>query len=76
MDLLLAIVGTLSLAVGFFYVLYRAFETDLLWGLGCLLFAPVAFVFIVLHWDEAKAGALAFVGGIAVLLVGGAIAGA
>ncbi|MEM6327723.1 MAG: hypothetical protein AAF791_11455 [Bacteroidota bacterium] len=76
MGLLLAIVGTLSFTVGFLYVVFRAFETGILWGLGCLLFAPVALVFTVLHWDEAKTGALAFFSGIGVLLVGGAIAGA
>ncbi|MEM8556807.1 MAG: hypothetical protein AAF809_05195 [Bacteroidota bacterium] len=73
MSLALAIVGTLSLAVGCLYMLVRAFEASPLWGIGCLLFGPLLFVFTFLYWDEAKAGFLASAAGLAVLFVGGSL---
>ncbi|MEL6614987.1 MAG: hypothetical protein AAFQ43_04585 [Bacteroidota bacterium] len=74
MSLALAIIGTLALAVGLLYLIVRAFEESTLWGIACLLCGPLVFVFAVLHWDAAKAGLISVVAGIAVLLVGGAVA--
>lgn len=32
----------------------EAFKTSLLWGLGCLLVAPISLLFLVTNWDVAK----------------------
>ncbi|MEM6336315.1 MAG: hypothetical protein AAF752_07090 [Bacteroidota bacterium] len=71
MSLLFAGVGTISMAVGLIYMIVRAFQESLLWGVACILLGPLIFVFAVLYWDEAKAGLIAFAAGLTVLLIGG-----
>lgn len=34
--------------------LIAAFKQSLIWGLGCLLFAPIALIFLFVHWSEAR----------------------
>ena len=50
----LAYFGLFIFILGAIGTLIAAFKTSLLWGLGCLLIAPVSLVFLVLHWDVAK----------------------
>ena len=47
--------GGLGLILGYQLVLlFRAFETSVLWGLGCLCLGIPTLVFIILHWEDAK----------------------
>ena len=65
-----AYLGIALLIIGGIGTLIAAFKTSILWGLGCLLIAPVSLIFLILHWDVAKnpfflqliGFALAFVG--------------
>ena len=50
----LAYFGLFIFILGAIGILITAFKTSLLWGLGCLLIAPVSLIFLVLHWDVAK----------------------
>ncbi len=50
----LAYFGLFIFILGAIGTLIAAFKTSLLWGLGCLLIAPVSWIFLVLHWDVAK----------------------
>jgi hypothetical protein len=34
--------------------LVAAFKTNLFWGLGCILIAPVSILYLVFHWGDAK----------------------
>ncbi|SDU14069.1 hypothetical protein SAMN05216210_2008 [Halopseudomonas salegens] len=43
----IAIIG----ALGF---LIAAFQQSIWWGLGCFFLSPISFVFLVIHWSEAK----------------------
>ena len=52
--LLFVALGLLALVIGGVWALVQAFRESILWGLGCILFSPVALVFLVLHWAEAK----------------------
>ena len=63
MDLL----GYLLLGIGVFIALVYsirfiivAFQTSILWGLGCLLVPPVSLIFLFVHWKEAKLPFLRF----------------
>ena len=46
--------GIALLILGGIGTLLAAFKTSILWGLGCLLIAPVSLIFLILHWDVAK----------------------
>ena len=50
----LAYLGVIVFIIGGIGTLIAAFKTSILWGLGCLLIAPVSLIFLVLHWDVAK----------------------
>lgn len=47
-------VGFGLLVIGGIGLLITAFRVNILWGLAILLIAPVAIIFLVLHWDDGK----------------------
>ena len=47
-------IGIVLFVLGAIGTLIASFKTSILWGLGCLLLAPVSLLFLVLHWDVAK----------------------
>ncbi len=40
--------------IGGIGLLIAAFRTHILWGLGVLLIAPVAIIYLIVHWQDAK----------------------
>jgi hypothetical protein len=58
--------GLAIIAVGYFWLVVRAFRTRILWGLGLVVFPPLAFVFLYVHLPRVSAP-------LRVLLVGWAI---
>jgi len=40
--------------IGGIGLLIAAFRTHILWGLGVLLVAPVAIIYLIVHWQDAK----------------------
>ena len=54
MGVLLLIVGLLVMAVGGILLLVKAFQENVLWGLGCIFVPCVSLIFVVMHWQEAK----------------------
>ncbi len=52
--------------IGGIGLLIAAFRTSILWGLLVLLIAPVAVIYLILHWQDAK-------GAFKLQLVGGAL---
>ena len=68
---LAVVIGTLSTLIGGAWMLVEAFSESVLWGIGMMLFGPLAILFIVMHFDRAmKPLALQVVGGL--LLLGAA----
>lgn len=47
------VLGVALLVVGQLWLVVRAFQHGLGWGLACLFVPFAALAFIVLHWDEA-----------------------
>ena len=47
-------VGLGIFIIGGIGTLIAAFKTSVLWGVGCLLIAPVSLLFLIMHWNNAK----------------------
>ncbi len=73
---ILLVVGYILLGVGGLWLIITAFQTSIGWGLGSLLFWPVALAFVVMHWDTAKKPFLTELVGIPFLVGGMFLAGA
>ena len=50
----LVFLGIFISIIGGIGLLIAAFRVSALWFLLCFFISPVALVFVVLHWDEAK----------------------
>ena len=66
--------GIALIIIGGIGTLIAAFKTSILWGLGCLLIAPVSLIFLVLHWDVAKNPFFLQLVGLALLFAGSSYA--
>lgn len=64
-----AFIGLAIVIIGSIGFLIAAFKQSILWGLGCLLFAPISFIFLFMHWPEAKNPFLLQLVGILVLFL-------
>ena len=51
---LLAYLGMGVSIIGGIWFVIVAFTESILWGLGCLLLAPISLVFLIMHWQQAK----------------------
>jgi len=71
--LLIAAGGLITLYYGI-RILILAFETSVLWGLGCLLIPFFEFVFVIAYWDTAKTPFLRMLLAISLLIVGSFLA--
>ena len=47
-------VGLGIFVIGGIGLLIAAFRTSILWGLAVLFIAPVAIIYLILHWQDAK----------------------
>jgi hypothetical protein len=72
---LLIIVGIIAMVIGSIGLMIKAFSESLLWGLGCLFFQPVGWIFVILHWQEAKNPFLLQVAGVVLTIIGVALSG-
>jgi len=66
----LTYLGLAIFVIGGIGTLIAAFKTSILWGLGCLLLAPISLIFLIVHWDVAKNPFFLQLAGIALLFVG------
>jgi hypothetical protein len=64
------IVSMILLFAGSIMLLVEAFSESVLWGLGCLLLAfPVALLFVLTHWGQAKKAVFVQIAGMILLVV-------
>lgn len=66
----LIFVGFALMMVGGIWVLVKAFQESILWGLGSLLVPIVGLVFVAMHWEDAGKPFLIQLAGIAIYMVG------
>ena len=52
---LLLIIGYIGLLVTGIWLLVLAFQDSVIWGLACLCLPFVSLIFVITHWEEAKA---------------------
>jgi hypothetical protein len=50
----LVYIGLAVFIIGGIGTLIAAFKTSVLWGIGCLLIAPVSLLFLITNWAIAK----------------------
>jgi hypothetical protein len=70
MGLILLILGIAIGAVGGIWLLVKAFQAGVLWGLGSLFVPLVSLIFVITHWQEAKKPFLVNVAGVALMIAG------
>ncbi len=68
--IVLAYIGAFIFILGAIGTIIASFKVGFLWGIGCLLLAPVSLIFLVLHWDVAKNPFFLQLIGIALAFVG------
>lgn len=62
--------GLFVFIIGGIGTLIAAFKTSILWGLGCLLIAPVSLLFLVTNWSVAKNPFFLQLVGVGIMLLG------
>jgi hypothetical protein len=70
MVLMLLIVGGIATLVGWVWIMVTAFTESVPWGVGIFLFSPLAFVYGILHWDDAKIPTIMMGGGVVAYIIG------
>lgn len=66
----LVAVGGIVMLVGGIWILVKAFQESIVWGLASLFIPIVALVFVVTHWQDAGKPFLIYLAGLAVYMVG------
>ena len=66
----LIVVGWIIGAVGGIWILVKAFQESIWWGLGSLFVPIVGLIFVLTHWQEAGKPFLIQLGGSALMVVG------
>lgn len=73
---ILAILGLVLLIVGGLWLLVKAFQKSILWGLGSLFIGPVLLVFAIMHWEACKKPFLIWLAGFVLAVAGSVLGGA
>jgi hypothetical protein len=73
MGTLLLLVGALIAVVGSLWLLVKAFQTSIWWGLGSLFIPFVQLIFVIMNWAECKKPFLILLAGAVLCGIGVAI---
>ncbi len=71
----LFIVGAVVMTGAGLWLLVKAFQTSVLWGLGYIFVPFVSLIFVILHWQDTKKPFFYLLGGLVLFLVGAAVSG-
>jgi hypothetical protein len=66
----LTVIGTGASAAGFIWLLVKAFQESVGWGVACLLLPFVSIFFVFMHWPEAKRPFMVSMAGLGLQLIG------
>lgn len=66
----LVAIGGIVMLVGGIWILVKAFQESILWGLASLFIPIVGLVFVITHWQDAGKPFLIYLAGLAIYLVG------
>lgn len=67
---ILLFIGLAIVFIGSIGFLIAAFKESVWWLIGCIILSPIAFVFLLLHWQKAKNPFFLQLIGIAVIVTG------
>jgi hypothetical protein len=70
MGMILVIVGTVIYLIGGIWLIVKAFQESILWGLGSLFIPLVGLVFAIMHWAECKKPFLYALAGFVLIILG------
>jgi len=73
--LVLLVVGLVVSLVGGIWLLVKAFQTSILWGLGSIFVPFVSLIFVITHWEIARRPFLISLGGAVLLIIGSVLSG-
>ena len=62
-------IGLAIFILGGIGLLIAAFRTSVLWGIGCIVIAPAAILYILMNWQDAKNPFLLQLWGLVLVLV-------
>lgn len=69
------ILGAFGMIVtGIVRIWISAFRNSIIWGLGCLFIPFCTWIYLIVHWQDAKSGFFLYLKGIGALIVGGMLA--
>ena len=63
-------IGGIVMFIGGIWILVKAFQESILWGLGSLFVPIVGLVFVITHWEQAGKPFLVQLAGLVIYLVG------
>jgi len=73
MAVLLILMGAGAALIGYVWILVKAWTESVPWGVGVLLFSPLAFVYGVLKWEDTKVPVVVLASGMTLHLMGRAL---
>jgi len=73
MAVLLILMGAGAALIGYVWILVKAWTESVPWGVGVLLFSPLAFVYGVLKWEDTKVPVVVLASGVTLHLMGRAL---
>jgi hypothetical protein len=71
----LVLIGLVIALVGGVWLLIKAFQTSILWGLGSMFVPFVSLIFVFTHWEIAKRPFLISLAGAVFIIVGSLLGG-
>ena len=63
-------IGIVVVLIGGIWLLIKAFEKNVWWGLGCFFFAPVSLAFVAMYWKKAWQPFMVQVIGVLLIVLG------
>jgi uncharacterized membrane protein YhhN len=72
---LLFFLGLILFFIGGIWFIVVTFQESILWGLACLFLPVVSFIFMIVHWPEAKKPTLLQIASFVMIFVGAFLAG-
>ena len=63
------IMSALAALVGYVWILIKAWTENIPWGAGILFISPLAFVYGILKWEEAKVPTITMGAGVLVHII-------
>ena len=75
MGAILVIIGIIAIFIGGLGLLIKIFSESILWGIGSIIFPIASWIFVFMHWEEARGPFLLQMAGIGLVILGMVLSG-